>query len=159
MEGCLSLPQCLLIISRMLWLKKPEAYVVTVVVCRPAYAMLSIASKEQIRLDDEEMMMTSVDEAKMMTDDDDEKTTMTNEEDDAEIKMRHELDMVAQPCKRTRHGAKNLGCEICDPLQADAINWDADKSESNSQREKDHAAIAAEEQVYSKSVDTLERAT
>ena len=150
--------------------------------------MPSIASKEQIRLDDEEMMMTSVDEAKMMmmmmmmmsvdeakmmTDDIDEKTMMTNEEDDAETKMRYELDMVAQPCKRTRHGAKStiarsmvakqytcktLGGEI-GGLQADVINSDADKSESNAQRKRDHAAFTAEEQVHSESVDTLERAT
>ena len=60
--------------------------------------MPSVASKEQIRLDDEEMMMMlmmmCVDETKMMTIDDDETKMMTIKDeqtkDEAEIRTRYE---------------------------------------------------------------------
>ena len=112
--------------------------------------MLSVAKKEAMMMmmndgEAETMMMINDDEAEMKLDNDEEKTMMTawlKEEliDGAEIGLRYKLDMVAQPCKRTRHGAsETLGDEI-GGLQSDAINSD-------------------KEQVCKESVDTLEQAT
>ena len=119
---------------------------------------------EEKGLDDDEasMMMIidetmmSVDDTKMLTDDVDETLMMDDDETKkvgAEIRTRYYPNVVAQPCKRTRHGAKSTiarsmvakqyDCKTLDGeiggLQSDVINSD-------------------EEQDYSESVDTLERA-
>merc|ERR1719174_2362180 len=53
--------------------------------------------------------------------------------------------------------AKTLGGEI-GGLQSEVTKFEADKKESNAEREKDHAAFLEEEKDYSESVDALERA-
>jgi predicted nucleic acid-binding Zn-ribbon protein/HAMP domain-containing protein len=53
--------------------------------------------------------------------------------------------------------AKTLGGEI-GALQSEVTKFEADKKESDAEREKDHAAFLEEEKDYSESVDALERA-
>ena len=96
--------------------------------------MLRVALSEEKSLDDDEasMMMIidetmmSVDDTKMLTDDVDETLMMDDDETKkvgAEIRTRYYPNVVAQPCKRTRHGAAASLLQIQDklPMQAKSI--------------------------------------